>query len=205
MQVGQARIWVKGAPDVFVKGWLDDATPELAGGVGGWNEIARPRRTSLMEWGGTSLYTQKVPLLLDEHASGGNVQDLVSRLEAWGRPVGKAAPPVVKIRGAGLEHVGLDWVINGLSRGDGIIDRWGRLSRRSVVVELLQFDESAFLLPSSAVKGGKTKWVPVLRGDTLKRIASRNRTTWQVLKKLNPKVRDPSKVITTQKRVQVPR
>jgi hypothetical protein len=123
---------------------------EVSDGVGGWEDLARPRRKSAVEWVGTPAMTLVLPLLIDgtERAVGVDavIEWKCARLFSWGRKTKKTGLPVV-LRATGPIRCTAQqrWVINGLSWGGQIRNADGRRVQQYVTVTLKEYIEAAVL------------------------------------------------------------
>lgn len=193
-------------PRISVTCLLGREQPELSGGYGGWEEIARPRRTSLTQWNGHPPFRMRLPLLIDNFADGDSVEEKCDRLEQMARsPETLTPPPIVDIEGAVL-HSGIGWVIDNLEWG--ACERHpsrGYRTRQEVVVFLLQH------IPKDKVVRHQTnqpkyRLYTIKKGDTLQKIAAKllkDKKRWREIARIND-IRDPKKLKIGRK-IKVPR
>lgn len=129
---------------------------DLAGGVGGWTSLDRPRRPAAVSWTGTPAQSYTLPLLLDGIEAGGIGVDLpvesdCQQLLAWGRGSVTNTPPVLQVTGAVIVPGTSRWVLQDLSWGAKERDRLGRRVQQYVTVTLLEY-VATVLLNSPAKK-----------------------------------------------------
>lgn len=133
----------------------------IAGGVGGWESLDRPRNTAATAWVGTPAKTLELPLALDGREIVPGVDFVIEggcrHLEQWGLPAGKAGePPVLQVDG--LVRVASEdrWVIQDLAWGAYVVDANGQRIYQAVTVTLLQYVR-AELVASRAKRARKRK------------------------------------------------
>lgn len=193
---------------------LDPASVTQSGGVGGWEEIAHPKRPSSTEYAGQPLRSLTIDALFDGWREQRDVENQCRILDVWGRiPPGQREPAVLQLvygsYGSGR------WVVNGLDWGDALRGPGGKRLRQYVTVELLEYrDEQVALTPvqrakppaSSPKKPGRPSSGPAVRpsgrtytvksGDTLSRIAQSQlgkASRWPEVARLN-QLRDPNRI-----------
>ncbi len=136
---------------------------ELTGGAGGWQDIARPRRRTAVEWVGTPAYTYVLPLMIDgiETSPGGNtvVESAIKTLTSWGTPTSKTGqPPVVRLAGPLRAPDSLRWVIDDITWGEQIRNNAGRRIQQQVTVTLKEFVEPTLMKgPAARARNRKKK------------------------------------------------
>lgn len=115
----------------------------VSGGIGGWSEIPRPRRTTALEWTGTPGRSQVVPLLLNGLEAGGRGVDLsvepqIRCVEAWGTPsdATDSEPPPLRLAGP-IRTVG-QWVLQDVSWGAEARNADGDRIQQFVTLTLLE-------------------------------------------------------------------
>jgi hypothetical protein len=174
---------------------------KFTGGGGGWETVGRPRQTGMTIWSGNAPYAVQLPLMLDDFASRGSVEDAVRMLNRIARGDDDSEPGVVEVGGVPLPAD--EWVIDALDWGDPIrAPRDLRLMRQPVTLALLEYvpPELVQVRRRSLVKPRrKTKVVKVKKGDTPALIARRVHCQWTDLRELNPGIvkRANQKVATT--------
>lgn len=208
----QVTLTTTAPPVLTVTGWRGTFAPTVAGGDGGWNEIARPRRKALTEWDGVGVRKLTLPLLLDGYRAGRSIEPACAALERMAQPdTAGGEPPTIRIAGS-VPHADLDWVIatDGITwETDNII--WapaGRL-RQGVTLALLEH-VPADLVQTAAQAARKKAPKPartyiVQAGDTLSAIAARllhDHKKWTAIAALNG-IRDP-KAIRVGMRLKLP-
>lgn len=119
----------------------------LAGGVGVWTILNRPRRREAIEFSGISGHTYTLPLLLDGMETQPGVDTVVEgqirTLSAWASTPTQATnqPHVVRVTGPLKAPETLRWVIENLEWGAAIRNAQGRRVQQYVTVTLRQFLE----------------------------------------------------------------
>jgi hypothetical protein len=163
--------------------------PQVAGGVGGWEPIDRPRLRQITEWAGTPLRTLVLPVVLSslpaDGRDGGDIEDRMSTVEACSqRTAATGQPSVFTIRGP-VRHLGLRYVVQAVEWDNETFqaDKQGRRVQQFGTVSLLEYASAAVLVTRNPVKkargkkgkkGGKrARTVTVRQGDTLQKIAAR--------------------------------
>jgi nucleoid-associated protein YgaU len=147
-----------------------EGSPKIASGYGKWTIIERWRRRAITEWNGTEPLRLWIPITFEAWKSG---------------------------KGAELERD-----ITTLERMAGINDAGNRV-RQPAALTLLEFGDDAALGKQSATlrrrtAKKKTTAYHTKPGDTLRKIAAKklgSADKWREIRKLNPKHRDPGKVL----------
>lgn len=140
---------------------------QVTGGLGGWSELTRPRRTTAYEWTGTPGRAQVLPLLLDgmEAAPGvdASVEPQIQAVESWGTPSGVTdnQPPPLQL--AGPVFTAGQWVLQSVDYGTVIRNDAGDRIQANLTLTLLQY-ESAQLLRSPAKRVRHAKGKPKPKG-----------------------------------------
>lgn len=120
----------------------DDA---LAGGVGGWESVPRPRRKATAEWVGTPPWTLALPLITSGVDVRGHrdvsVEAKIRRLVALAEPSRKTdEPPIIRISGpVRLPSPRMRWVITDLEWGAQMRNKRGQRIQQEVTVHLLEY------------------------------------------------------------------
>jgi hypothetical protein len=140
----------------------------ITGGVGGWEQRSRARRTPKTVWNETPGLTWQVPVLFDGGDDGRSVEAVCRRLEAWGVPGNNDdTPPILTVDApAGRQPAGLRWVLQDLAWGDQERNDDGERTQQYATLTFLQY------VPGKVAKGpaGKSrdsgagkkhKWVPI--------------------------------------------
>jgi len=144
-----------------VKVLLDAAAIGLTGGHGGWEVIARPKRTSIVRWKGKDPYTMDVPIIFNGIGPYRNMEADIQTLIKMAEPTGHLKqPPTLKVLGAALPllHSNRWWVIADMTwdTQNATWYRFGHITgrtRQSVVVHLLEYIDEQIIItqPSPAV------------------------------------------------------
>lgn len=115
--------------------------PEITSGYGGWNEVARPRKTTVTSWTGQPARRMTLSVLIDNHYEGRSIEDQIRDLEAMALPRAGGEPPTVRVsaQGGHIPYQSLRWVIDGLEWGDAIMNAHGNRTRQGATLTLLQF------------------------------------------------------------------
>lgn len=222
--IGSVRFWSDApAHDTGIV-LMGDTSPQLSGGTGGWAEVDRPKRTSLVEWQGRSPFRLVIPVLFDAYASNGameagdRIENRIAALEALATPLVQTdkdplgPPPVLRVAGA-VPHNDLQWVVESIEWG---ASEWvvgaGPVEervRQAATVSLIEYVPGPTFGIRAALPGRPVLYT-TKKGDTLKLIAARRLHAWRRYKeiqKLNPKlphVRDPNFKIKPGTRIKVP-
>lgn len=87
------------------------------GGIGGYEEVTRPRDTPILDPSGQPLRRQTVPVMLNGWSENNSVQRLLNRIEDLGKG---EPPPNFKLHGP-VHDTNLRWVLEDISYDDGAI------------------------------------------------------------------------------------
>lgn len=192
-----------------------EGPPQLSGGYGGWEVVARPHKISVTNWIGRDPVRCAVPMLFDGWRGQVSVEPDLATLHRMGQPDADGAPPTIRCSGGIPRKDIRDWVIESLDWGTNVI--WGFLHdgsavrmRQDVTVNLLQYVDD-----DRAQLGGQTlKYTPprpkgmpkpkhqfhvVKKGDTMAKISVAEYKSAKWVKEICKanKINDP-KVIVTQ-------
>jgi hypothetical protein len=120
---------------------LGEERPEVTDGYGGWNEVARPRRTTVTTWAGVPARRMSLSILMDNWAAGIGIEYLIRRLERMALPRSGGQPPTVKVDAAGghLPYQGKTWVIDAIAWGDALMNSLGNRTRQAATLTLLEY------------------------------------------------------------------
>jgi len=139
-ELGYVVIW-SDDPAMQVLARLGPERPNVSAGYGGWEEVARPRRSTVTTWAGQPARRMSVSILLDEFAAGTSVETDIRRLERMALPRPGGQPPNVWVdaKGAHLPYQGRTWVVDGIEWGDASMNRNGNRTRQAATLTLLEF------------------------------------------------------------------
>lgn len=125
---------------------LGDTRPNVDQGYGGWEEVARPRRSPLTTWRGQPGLHLSLPLLLDGFADNTSIEPTLATVEKLGSAVmgssgSNSDPPHVHLqaRGNHVPYQELTWVINDIQWGDAEMDLRGNRTRQHFTLSLVQY------------------------------------------------------------------
>jgi hypothetical protein len=145
--------------------------PDVSSGYGGWEEVTRPKRTTVTTWAGQPARRLSLSVLFDNFVAGRSVEVDLRVLERLALPRPGGQPPTVKVSAPGgivpPFYEGMTWVVDALSWGDALMNAAGNRVRQAAVVTLLQYISDDLLAISPAKK----------------RRAKRNRKTGKTTKK----------------------
>lgn len=112
-----------------------------SGGVGGWNEIPRPRQETAVEWGGQPASFLTFTLLFDGFDNDESVEPQCRLLKNMGqRPKGGKQPPILEMD-YGPVGRGQLWVIQSIDWGPELRNKQLERIRAEATVTLLQFNK----------------------------------------------------------------
>jgi nucleoid-associated protein YgaU len=181
---------------------ISTSNPETTDGRGGWSEVARQRRPSVVEWLGTSTLKATLPLMLDAWAGGGTVASSLGVINAMA-PISPTKEPIaVTVTGAWPIPSNIHWQIQSVTWGERVLRPDGQVARAEATLELVQDTRADVVIRTSPAKASKTKngktkkqaTYTVKRGDTLSSIAAKklgSASKWKTIATLN-KIRDPN-------------
>jgi len=184
-----------------VKVLRGDGPPTMVGGVGGWSQIARPRRVSLTQWAGREPYQMDVPILFDNWHNQGAVEREIRQLNKMALGDDWSQPPTVTLDGAipNVPVAGATWVITGIDWGEDVY--WDKSDkgiyfrmRQDAVVHLLEYHAEE-RLQITMTKSLPNQYIVHRKGETLRSIAKSmygNGDRWKDIRKANPRIRDPN-------------
>lgn len=178
-------IFTTTSPRLSVRALLNEGTPLLTAGTGGWQETARPKRRALAEWQGHPLLRMNIDIILDGWAVVGDngsyinisvEQDITNLWRMATSPGPGVSPPIVRAQGPAIPRQDVRWAIDGLDEGDVIRDSKMVRMRQLIAVSLVQVPRTdqisalAAQLTGSAPKGST---YTIKEGDTLRKIAEK--------------------------------
>lgn len=190
------------SPALRVRGLMDADAPVITQGYGGFDEIARPGRRSIVTWSGAPPYRMSLALVLDGWRLRESVDADCVALERMATMLrAYQSPPKVRVRGVAVPKSGLDWRIDELAWGDVLRDKAGTRLRQRVALVLVQaVDEGKGVRVSAAANrrlSGRSVLLAAPGGSVaLHRLASRelgSAKRWKEIAKLNG-IRTPARV-----------
>lgn len=177
-----------------------DGPPTMVGGGGGWSVENRPRRIGFTLWQGRDPYRMDVPVLFDGWPDD-SVEDDIARLNQMQIGGDLQEPPTITISGA-VPIKGATWVIEGIDwSSDDENVYWVRQQgsdfrlRQAATIHLLQF-KAEERLKVTVARALPNVYI-TKKGDTLRSVARDmygNASKWTVIKKANPKIKDPNNI-----------
>lgn len=128
-------------PALSLKVRLGPDRPDVSAGYGGWNEVARPRRSTVTSWTGQPARRMALSILFSDFRRSRSIEDDIRSLERMALPRAGGQPPTVKLaaRGGHIPYQRLRWVIDGLEWGDAIMNASGNRVRQAATLTLLQY------------------------------------------------------------------
>jgi hypothetical protein len=135
--------------------------PDVSSGYGGWEEVERPRRTTVTTWRGQPARRMALSVVIDNWSEGRSVEDQIRQLERMALPRPGGQPPIVSVSAAGgvipPAYERLPWVIDAISWGDALANTsWNRV-RQAAVVTLLEYVSDDLLKTRSPAKKQRAK------------------------------------------------
>jgi hypothetical protein len=190
------------SPALRVRALMDADAPVITQGYGGFDEIARPGRRSIVTWQGVPPYRMSLALLLDGWRKRESVDADCAALERMASTLRAfQPPPKVRVRGSAVPKSALDWRIDELAWGDVLRNKVGTRLRQRVTLTLVQaVDEGKGVRVSAAANrraSGRSVVLAAPGGSVaLQRLASRElgaAKRWKEIAKLNG-IRTPARV-----------
>lgn len=144
----QTRVLIKPTHPVGAGVWfelVDEDQPRED--AGGWQDVARPRRQTAVEWIGGGAATYVLPLMLDgvETTPGrdASIEAQVRAVRSWIRPTKKTGePPVLRIAGPLHFPETMRWVVDDITWGAKIRNNnTGRRVQQMLTISLKQYLE----------------------------------------------------------------
>lgn len=144
-----------------------DGDDTITGGVGGWEQRQRPRRTAVVSWTGTPGITWQLPILLGPEADE-SIERECRLLQEWGVPDSNdVQPPTLLVDAPAGRAPQAKWVLQDIEWGEQTRNARGRRTQQAVTLTLLEY------IPARVLKGpaartrdkGRHKWVPVSAKD----------------------------------------
>lgn len=197
-------------PRTDVSVMLGDGPVKIAGGVGGWDLVERPRQVSMTQWKGVEPWQVSIPIQFEGwlptarvwgQPDGVDMNDDIYELLTCARGDDEHPPGIVSVAGVVLPAT--RWVIENLEFGDDVIIRPSDKAtlRQSATLTLREYVPPEFLRVSKrgleaakartkiyVVRATASKHDPKKRGESPAAIAKKLRCKWTDLRQLNPSV-----------------
>lgn len=172
-------------PPTDLRVLLGGERPDVSSGYGGWNEVERPKRTTVTTWRGQPARRMQLTVLFDNFADGGSIETDLRRLERMALPRPGGQPPTIKVSAPGgvvpPAYEDLPWVIDAISWGDALMNTYGNRTRQEATVTLLQYvsDELVRVSPAKKrrSKSNRATGKTTKKGAKRKRVASKGKAT----------------------------
>lgn len=133
-----------------------DGEDVLAGGVGGWSTVARPRNLPGLEWIATPEQTYTLGLLLDGTSTTGAADDRsvevdIARVASWGIKAAKTGvPPILRVTGPVQVPSSTRWVLQDIAWAEKIRNAAGQRVQQRLTLTLVRYS-------AADVRRGPTK------------------------------------------------
>lgn len=191
-------------------GLIGENEPTVTDGRGGWSEVARLRKPSVIEWLGPNSHKATVEILLDAWGSGGTVEPQLAVVEAIAPLSPTVETPTVYVVGWPHIPATIPWVVQSAAPSGTLRRADGRVARVLFTFDLLQYRAGDVVVRNSPAKAAvakagtsrsQPKTVPARAGDTLGSLAAKylgSASKWPTLAKLNG-IRNPNTLKAGQK------
>jgi len=199
-------VWPTGTLDLL----LGETSPRVLSGYSTFNEIARPKRSTAIEYTGKELFRLEIPVLIDGWLSGTSVEGIIQQIEELAVSRGGKGNPPQDFRVDGpIPHRDVQWMIEGLDWGDAIYDGDIRL-RQFLTLTLVQKLDMPYLLRNGndAPRAVTPGWrVVKTRDGDLRRLAQTMLGDSRLWRRIRKKNGDPFRDFLVPKNttVRVPR
>ena len=176
---------------------MGQAMPTITDGRGGWSEVARSRKPSVIEWLGPSTHKATVEILLDEWQRQGSVESAMATVDAIAPLTPTTETPVVYVSGVPTIPATTPWVVQAAVPSDWVLRPDGRITRVTYAFDLLQWRQGDVVVRNSPAKSaaakagttrGKARVHTVKAHETLSSIAATflgSASKWQTIATLN--------------------
>lgn len=148
-------------PPTDIRALLGEERPDISSGYGGWEEVERPRRKTVVTWRGMPARRLQVSILIDNWTAGTSIEWTIRQLEYLALPREGGQPPVVRIDAAGgaLPWQSRRWVIDAISWGDALMNVYGNRVRQAATLTFLEYvsDQLIDRIPPSKKRRQKKK------------------------------------------------
>jgi hypothetical protein len=135
---------------------LGPERPDVSAGYGGWEEVERPRRTTVTTWKSQPARRMSLNVIIDNFVDGGSVENEIRQLERLALPRPGGEPPTITVTAAGGVippfYEAFPWVIDAISWGDAIANANYNRVRQVATVTLLQYVSDDLLEKRSPAK-----------------------------------------------------
>lgn len=205
---------------IVIQSLLDSTVPQIIGGYGGWQTVARKKKVAIVDWQGVDPFRMTMGLFFDAWtdqslptAVPGLVEDECQNLAllAQAQRETNGRPPAIKFQlndNNNIPKPNATWVIEDLTWGAAIRNRdTGLRERQQVTIQFLELIEDTTFNTLSPALTRRTaqigngslafpKTYTVAAGDTVGSIAARiygKESKWHLIANAN-KIRDPSSI-----------
>jgi hypothetical protein len=167
-------------PPTDLRALLGPERPNVSSGYGGWNEIERPKRSTVTTWRGQPARRMSLNLLFDNHVAGTSIETEIRRLERLALPRPGGQPPAIDVSAPGgvipPAYEALPWVVDAIEWGDALMNLHGNRTRQEVTLTLLEYvsDVLVRLSPAKKRRASKNRKTgkTTRKGAKRKRVAS---------------------------------
>jgi hypothetical protein len=128
-------------PPTTIRALMGEDRPDISSGYGGWDEVERPRRKTVITWRGMPARRLQVSILIDNWTVGTSIERTIRSLEYLALPREGGQPPVVRVDAVGgaLPWQTRRWVIDAISWGDALMNTYGNRVRQAATITFLEF------------------------------------------------------------------
>lgn len=181
---------------------LDEASPVITDGYGGWETVSRPKRVALTRYAGRNPVKQDIAFMFDGWGEGISQEPQIGALELMSvAPGDLAEPPKITLSGMALKTE-LTWVVDSID-WDNQETIWSRVNsdgpvrlRQKGVLHLIEFvDDTVITTPAQPVvlqgKKGPAKKITTPDGMTIKQVAQlvyNDPDKWMIIYNANPEL-----------------
>jgi hypothetical protein len=168
-------------PPTHLAPLLGPDRPDVSSGYGGWDEVERPRRSTVTTWRGQPARRMSLSIMFDDWAGGDSVETDIRRLERLALPRPGGQPPTVQVSAIGgiipPAYEALSWVIDAIAWGDALLNDHYNRTRQEATVTLLEYVSDDLVRVSPAkkrrAKSNRKSGKATKKGAKQKRVASK--------------------------------